>query len=58
MFMYLKFDLSVYELSCMKFWLPSNSLNVVQVYMELALCIVLSVIAETLLNRIDKYLSA
>ena len=27
MFMYLKFDLSVYEMSCMQCWLPSNSLN-------------------------------
>ena len=43
MFMYLKFDFSGYEMSCMRCWLPPNSINSViyqdlssfQVYVEL-----------------------
>ena len=34
-FMYSKFDLSMYKMSCMRCWLPSNSLNTV-IYQDLS----------------------
>ena len=35
MFMYLKFDFSGYEMSCMRCWLPPNSINSV-IYQDLS----------------------